>query len=103
MTDPRPFEDLASSGLLWLINASTFHPRGFALAITVRDGKAVGWSLQGDGRESWYFDGPRDDKFNAVEATFRQVMMAAGTADCVTCGGVGAVGDEGEACPGCAG
>lgn len=103
MTEFRPFEELASSGLLWLINASTFHPRGFALALRVQNGKVTGWSLQGDGREPWYFEGSRDDKFNAVEATFRQVMMAAGTAECGTCGGTGAVGDEGEACPACAG
>lgn len=102
MTEFRPFEELASSGLLWLINASVFHPRGFALALRVRDGKAVGWSLLGDGREPWHFDGPRDDKFNAVAATFRQVMVAAGTADCATCGRTGAVGDEGEACRTCA-
>ena len=103
MTEPRPFEDLATSGLLWLINASVFHPRGFALALKVKDGKAIGWSLLGDGSEPWYFEGTRNDKFNAVAATFRQVMLAAGTADCGTCGGTGAVGNEGEMCPACIG
>lgn len=103
MSEPRPFVELADSGLLWLINASVFHPRGFAFAVHVSSsGEALGWSLQGDGTEPWYFDGPpRDEKFAAVEATFRQVRVAAGTTDCGTCGGTGAVGDEGKACPAC--
>lgn len=77
MGQPRPFADLASSGLLWLINASVFHPRGFALTLHVdRAGAAAGWSLQGDGSEPWHFDGPRDKKFAAVEATLRAVREA---------------------------
>lgn len=100
--DPRPLEDLSTSGLLWLINASVFHPRGFALSLHVTaDGKATGWSLMGNGTEPWYFEGPRDARFAAVEATFREAMVAAGTRDCGTCGGTGAMGDEGEACPTC--
>jgi hypothetical protein len=83
-TDDRPFADLTSSGLLWLINASVFHPRGFALAVNVNgDGEATGWSLLGDGREPWTFGDQRNEKFAAAEATFRRVK---------------AVGDEGEAC-----
>lgn len=100
MTDFRPFDDLSSSGLLWLINASVFHPRGFALAVKVVDGKAVGWLLLGDGSEPWYFDGQRDEKFAAVEATLA-AARAANRRDCGTCGDTGAVGDEGEACPAC--
>lgn len=101
-SDPRPFKDLSTSGLLWLINATTFHPRGFALSLHVTaDGKATGWSLMGDGTEPWHFEGPRDDKFNAAEATFRQTTSAAGAVDCGTCGGTGSVGDEGESCPAC--
>jgi hypothetical protein len=82
VTDYRPFEELATTGLLWLINASTFHPRGFALSLHVdKEGTAVGWSLQGDGSEPWYFEGSRDEKFNAVEATFRQVAADAASPD----------------------
>jgi len=54
--EPRPFSDLRSSGLLWLINATVFHPRGYALALHFDDeGNAVGWSLMGDGSEVWQF------------------------------------------------
>jgi hypothetical protein len=63
------------TGLLWLINASVLHPRGFALAIHVEDGVATGWSLMGDGEEPWRFaveewpdDVPTvDDRFAAVK------------------------------------
>lgn len=49
---PRPFANLRISGLLWLINASTFHPRGYALALHYDEyGDAIGWSITGDGTE----------------------------------------------------
>lgn len=71
MIQPRPFADLADSGLLWLINAAVFHPRGFALALHREDGEVVGWSLLGDGSEPWRFEGDDiDSKFAAAEATF---------------------------------
>lgn len=44
--------DLRSDGLLWLINASVFHPRGYALALDTTDGSF--W-LYGDGKEPWTF------------------------------------------------
>lgn len=70
----RPLADLlAPSGLLWLINATTFHPRGFALAlVTDDDGMIVGWQLQGDGREPWRYgeDVETDERFAAAEAAF---------------------------------
>lgn len=54
MTEHRPFEDLRTEGLLWLINATVFHPRGYALAMHFDDdGTATGWSLLGDGAEPW--------------------------------------------------
>lgn len=69
MTTPRPFDELRDSGLLWLINASVFHPRGFALALHYEGGEAVGWSLVGDGTEPWQYDPAADDRFAAAEAT----------------------------------
>jgi hypothetical protein len=49
-----PIEDLADTGLLWLINRVVFHPRGWALALHIDTyGKATGWSLLGDGIEPW--------------------------------------------------
>lgn len=68
--------DLRATGLLWLINATVFHPRGFALAIS-EDNK---FEVFGDGGERWCFsdvadwpegEGP-DDRFLAVEAFFNE-------------------------------
>jgi hypothetical protein len=44
--------DLIEDGLLWLINASVFHPRGFALAIAPSTGELT---LMGDGTEAWSY------------------------------------------------
>lgn len=68
----RPFLDLTDSGLLWLVNAVVFHPRGVALALRVNlAGEAIGWQLMGDGTEPWSFaPGPDvDAKFAAANAT----------------------------------
>lgn len=67
----RPFEELSDSGLLWLINRTVFHPRGYALALTIADGKAVGWSLLGDGTEPWQFGDDENDKFRRAEAALK--------------------------------
>jgi hypothetical protein len=44
--------DLRTDGLLWLINTTVFHPRGFALAMDVKSGAL---SLMGDGTEPWSY------------------------------------------------
>lgn len=50
------FDDLRTNGLLWLVNASVFHPRGFALAFVYDDdGNCIGWEMLGDGGEPWGF------------------------------------------------
>ena len=69
---PRPVSELSDSGLLWLINASVFHPRGFALALTqnTETGEVTGWELLGNGSEPWVFSGPRPERFAAAEETF---------------------------------
>lgn len=71
--DPgRPFAELIDAGLLWLINRTALHPRGFALAIHLdEDDKAAGWSIKGDGTEPWAFlmDAEEDDCFRRLEAT----------------------------------
>lgn len=96
MTVPDGFVpvDLRGDGLLWLINVTTFHPRGFALA--VNDGEF--W-LQGDGTEPWRFASeadviaeggdpanavPVDRLFDAVEAMFARVRRINAPADTVT-------------------
>jgi len=48
--DLRPWSELRDSGLLWLINTSVFHPRGYALGMSNE-----GWVLFGDGSEPWQF------------------------------------------------
>lgn len=56
-SEARPWEELKTTGLLWLINATVFHPRGYALGL-FRDsvtGEFVGWVLLGDGTEPWTF------------------------------------------------
>ena len=77
----RPFEDLRDSGLLWLINRAVFHPRGFALALTITDGgQATGWSLLGDGSEPWQYGevDVENDKFRRAEATLNGQRAAGG-------------------------
>ena len=68
----RPWAELLDAGVLWAINRTVFHPRGFALAIeaVAETGEVTGWSLQGDGSEPWKFndDGMEDARFAAFEA-----------------------------------
>lgn len=71
MSDPRDWNELRESGLLWLINRVVFHPRGWALGLVRRDGEVVGWSLQGDGKEVWEMTGSEDDEFARAQATLR--------------------------------
>lgn len=53
---PRPFDEWQENGLLWLINATVFHPRGYALMLGKdQNGKVMGWDLTGDGTEPWQF------------------------------------------------
>lgn len=69
--DGQPFADLRTTGLLWLINASVFHPRGYALALhSDESGDCVGWSLLGDGSEPWTFPDDCDAEFTAASRLF---------------------------------
>lgn len=59
----REFKD---TGLLWLVNTSVMHPRGYAIAVTVaEDGEPIAMSVVGDGTEPWCFDGEAVDQFYA--------------------------------------
>lgn len=52
--ESRDFGELATTGLLWLINVSILHPRGYAMALGYDDtGKCSGWRIVGDGSEAW--------------------------------------------------
>jgi hypothetical protein len=59
-TDPesaRSFTDFFESGMLWAINTTLLHPRGFAMGLTCEeDGTVTGWKIYGDGSEPWTFD-----------------------------------------------
>lgn len=71
-----PFEDLRRHGLLWLVNKTCFHPRGYALGLDMNEqGEAVGWLLFGDGSEPIRYEGQTpegvdidDDGFQRAEA-----------------------------------
>jgi hypothetical protein len=67
----REFRELSESGLLWLINATVFHPRGFALALSMDTltGVVTGWDLIGDGTEPWRYADGMAERFAAAEAT----------------------------------
>lgn len=52
--------DFQGDGLLWLVNKTTFHPRGFALARNPADGE---FYLLADGTEPITFDHDIDDEF----------------------------------------
>jgi hypothetical protein len=64
LDDGRPFCELRDTGLLWLINRTVFHPRGFALALMYDEpgqaegGNVTGWQLYGDGTEPWSMGDP---------------------------------------------
>lgn len=62
---------LRESGLLWLINATTFHPQGFSLGIS----EEGDFYLTGDGSEPITFeDTPTmHAKFRAAHQLFRQL------------------------------
>jgi hypothetical protein len=75
LNEPRPFAEFRHSGLLWLLNTTALHPRGFALAFHWDDDadpttdEPTGWSIIGDGTEPWTMgDHPENDAcFAAVE------------------------------------
>lgn len=55
----RSFAEFRDLGLLWLINTTVFHPRGYALAFGYDGdggtGNVTGWKLMGDGKTAWQF------------------------------------------------
>lgn len=75
----RPFIDLNTTGLLWLINRQVFHPLGFALALhTDNLGRAVSWSLQGDGVAPMNFpDGMETDSRRLADQTLAEAREQA--------------------------
>lgn len=82
------FEELRIHGLLWLINTTVLHPRGFALALVYPDGatqdeilahqvEPIGWTVYGDGTEAWRMSEKLTDEcFPAVEALLASLRPA---------------------------
>ena len=65
----RPFSEMRSTGLLWLINTSVFHPRGYALGFEAdEEGNVIGWTILGDGQEVWLFDDSENDLDNLMRS-----------------------------------
>lgn len=74
----RPFDELRPTGLLWLINTTVFHPRGYALALHFDDvGACTGWSLLGDGSEAWQFADQRVGEAQPGYMTIDECFAAA--------------------------
>lgn len=75
----RSWDELRTSGALWLINSSAFHPRGAAIAICHdADGEPVGWMLVGQSAgsdEPWMFENTPDvhEKYRAINAEIAAV------------------------------
>jgi hypothetical protein len=78
MTGPRATEREAlkkwrDDGLLWLVNTSVLHPRGYALAIHFEEGAdfktalPLGLSVVGDGSEPWCFGEEPDGSHQSDE------------------------------------
>jgi hypothetical protein len=73
MNETRTFSELRTSGLLWLINASVLHSRGFAIALVFDDqDEAIGWQLLGDGKETWTFGDECQEPFAAISELLAQ-------------------------------
>lgn len=75
--EPRPFNELRDTGLLWLINTTVFHPRGYALAFAMDDdGNAYGWSIVGDGSTPWQFacDDETRERLDDLFAKVKELM-----------------------------
>lgn len=61
---------IRESGLLWLINKSLMHPRGYALAY---DDDTQQFFVMGDGEEAWHFNTVNEDPAKGID---EDVMLA---------------------------
>lgn len=72
------WNDLRTTGLLWLINRVVFHPRGFCLGLYADNDEEpfniVGWQIKGNGSETFNFKPEDDDRhLLEVEALFAEL------------------------------
>lgn len=76
------FGQLRELGLLWLINTSVFHPRGYALALTYDDHDTefttpLGFRILGDGSEPWTMGDPSPERIAAGDPTLDDLFKRA--------------------------
>jgi hypothetical protein len=66
--------DIKDDAILWMVNRSVFHPRGYALGQIDHDDGSVEFVLLGNGTEVWSMpnDSVEDEKFNAFEALLKR-------------------------------
>jgi hypothetical protein len=75
-TEILPLSALRDTGLLWLINRTTFHPLGLALALDVDPvtHEVTGYQILGDGTEPWrYRESDDDGGFFLAHETLRKL------------------------------
>lgn len=76
---PLTAENLRNSGLLWLINTSVFHPRGYALFLSIpteeekAEGHVESFGFWGDGTEPYSFGDSTEEEFTALERVLSSV------------------------------
>lgn len=63
--------DIREDGILWMLNRTVFHPRGFALGINE---DRSGLFLTGDGLEPWRYDESMDTIENGLFAAFEAML-----------------------------
>lgn len=69
--------NLRDDGLLWLINATVFHPRGFSLGWSPSTGEFM---LFGDGSEAWGFDPADEPTPDTLKAAAERLFAGAAEA-----------------------
>lgn len=76
---PLTAANLRDSGLLWLINTSVFHPRGYALFLSIpteedkAEGQVESFGFWGDGTEPYSFGDSAEEEFTALERVLSSV------------------------------
>lgn len=75
-TPVMPFEQLRDTGLLWLINTTVFHPRGYAMSIDLdpETGAARGFQIIGDGKNRWTYHESLTAELDAKFQTIRRLL-----------------------------
>lgn len=71
MSEPSTEVQLREDGVLWMINRTVFHPRGFALGFTPVSGELT---LYGNGSEPWHYDEAMNDVEDELFINFESLL-----------------------------